>query len=75
MRRRKRLVLHGYEPVQDCSYWQLPLAPGLDMWGVDRQLGRLDFRQRAYFLRRRNKAQDRRIVFVEPAPAIAFGER
>jgi hypothetical protein len=70
-RRRKRLVLSGYEPVQDCTYWQLPLAPGLDAWGVDRQLDRLDFRQRAFF----RKAKRENIVFVAPDPAIAFGER
>jgi hypothetical protein len=75
MRRRKRLVLLGYEAVQDCTYWQLPLAPGLDAWGVDRQLDRLDFRQRAFFVRARQEAKDRRIVFVAPDPAIAFGER
>jgi len=73
--RRKRLVLTGYEPVQESSYWTLPLAPHLDVWGVDRQLGRLDFRQRSYFRARRRAAPDARIVFVAPDPAIAFGER
>jgi hypothetical protein len=75
VRRRKRLVLHGYESVQDCSYWQLPIAPGLDIWGVDRQLDRIDFRQRSFFHKGRRLAPDHRIVFVAPDPAIAFGER
>jgi hypothetical protein len=75
VRRRKRLVLQGYEPVQDCSYWQLPIAPGLDVWGVDRQLDRIDFRQRGFFHRGRKEAPHHRIVFVAPDPAIAFGER
>jgi hypothetical protein len=73
--RRKRLVLTGYEPVQDSSYWTLPLAEGLDVWGVDRQLGRLDFRQRSYFRQRRKARPDGRIIFVAPDPAIAYGER
>jgi hypothetical protein len=74
--RRKRLVLDGYEPIQESSYWALPLAPGLDLWGADRQLGRLDFRQRAYFQdRRRAAGEDARIWFVAPDPAIAFGEK
>jgi hypothetical protein len=73
--RRRRLVLDGYEPVQEASYWALPLAPGLDLWGVDRQLGRLDYRQRAYFgLRRRAVGARAAIWLVAPDPALAFGD-
>ena len=72
---RRRLTLDGYEPVQDSSYWALPLAPGLELWGVDRQLGRLDYRQRGYFqARRRAIGAGAGIWFVAPDPAIAFGE-
>ncbi|MDP9148650.1 MAG: hypothetical protein M3O36_01710 [Myxococcota bacterium] len=73
--RPRRLALIGYEPVQDASYWALRLAPGLELWGVDRQLGRLDFRQRMYFAERRRAAPGGGILFVAPDPAIAFGER
>jgi hypothetical protein len=74
--RPRRLALIGYDPVQEASYWALPLAPGLELWGVDRQLGRLDYRQRQFFAdRRRALAPDTRIVFVAPDPAIAFGEK
>ncbi len=74
--RRKRVVLQGYEPVQESSFWALPLAPGLDLWGVDRQLRQLDYRQRSYFRARRREIGDRAgIWFVAPDPAIAFGER
>jgi hypothetical protein len=72
--RRKRLQLPGYEAVQESSYWALPLSPGLEMWGVDRQLGRLDFRQRAFFQRQRAEGPNAAILFVAPDPAIAFGE-
>jgi hypothetical protein len=73
---RRRLVLQGYEPVQESSYWALPLAPGLDLWGVDRQLRRLDYRQRGYFAQRRQTLGPRAgIWLVAPDPAIAFGER
>jgi hypothetical protein len=73
--RRRRLTLQGYEPVQESSYWALPLAPGLDMWGADRQLGRLDYRQRSYFRRRRRAIGDGTAIWlVAPDPAIAFGE-
>ncbi|HEY2511692.1 MAG TPA: hypothetical protein VGI39_12575 [Polyangiaceae bacterium] len=74
--RRRKLALDGYEPVQESSYWALPLAPGLELWGVDRQLGRLDFRQRGFFHDRRRAIGERsRIVFLAPDPALAFGER
>jgi hypothetical protein len=73
--RPRRLALIGYDPVQEASYWALPLAPGLEMWGVDRQLGRLDYRQRQFFAERRRLASGGRILFVAPDPAIAFGEK
>ncbi len=73
--RRKRLALDGYTAVQQCSYFTLPLAPDLDVYAVDRQLGRLDFRQRTFFRQRREEAPNARVVFVAPDPAIAFGER
>jgi hypothetical protein len=73
--RRRRLTLQGYEAVQESSYWALPLAPGLDLWGVDRQLRRLDYRQRGYFRARRRVIGERAGVWLAaPDPAIAFGE-
>ncbi|HEY8039194.1 MAG TPA: hypothetical protein VIF15_05340 [Polyangiaceae bacterium] len=75
LRRRRRLTLKGYEAVQESSFWALPLAPGLDLWGVDRQLRQLDYRQRTYFkARRRVIGEGAGIWFVAPDPAIAFGE-
>ncbi len=73
--RPRRLALIGYEPVQEASYWALPLAPGLEAWGVDRQLGRLDYRQRLFFNEHRRAAPSNRLLFVAPDPALAFGER
>ena len=46
LQKRRTLVLAGYVPVQDASYFALPLAPRLDLWGLDRQLGSIDYRQR-----------------------------
>lgn len=72
---RRRLAFDGYEPVQEASFWALPLAPGLDLWGVDRQLGRLDYRQRAYFQsRRRDAGSAGRVWLVAPDPALSHGE-
>jgi hypothetical protein len=74
IQRPRRLELIGYEAVQNASYWALPLAPRLEVWGVDRQLGRLDYRQRVFFGDRRRESPRGRILFVAPEPAIAFGE-
>jgi hypothetical protein len=73
--RRRRLALVGYEPIQESSFWALPLAKNLDLWGVDRQLGRLDFRQRTFFVDRKRELGDTRLVFLAPDPAIALGDR
>jgi hypothetical protein len=75
IKRRRRLVLRGYEPIQEASYFCLPLTPVLDLWGADRQLGRVDFRQRAYFTRRRKEAPTRAVLFVAGDPAMAYGHR
>jgi hypothetical protein len=74
IRRPTRLALRGYTPVQEASYWALPLAPGLDLWGVDRQLRDADFRQRVFFARRRAETPARKFLFVAPDPALAYGE-
>jgi hypothetical protein len=74
VKRLSRLILAGYRAVQEASYWALPLAPDLDLWGVDRQLRKADFRQRVFFANRRTGARPGRILFVAPDPALAFGE-
>jgi hypothetical protein len=74
VRRAGRLRLAGYTAVQEASYWALPLAPGLDLWGVDRQLRGADFRQRVFFAERRAEALPRKILLVAPDPALAYGE-
>ena len=74
VKRLSRLWLIGYRAVQEASYWLLPLAPGLDLWGVDRHLRNIDFRQRLYFDERRRDRPDARRILVSPDPAIAMGE-
>jgi hypothetical protein len=74
VKRLGRLILAGYRAAQQASYWALPLAPGLDLWGVDRQLRNADFRQRVFFANRQASARPGRILFVAPDPALAFGE-
>lgn len=72
--RRPALPLEGYTPVMSASFWALHLAPGIDLWGVDRQLRNLDFQQRAFFAEARDKNPDAGLVLVVPDPALAFLE-
>jgi hypothetical protein len=74
LRRPGRLALAGYTAVQEASYWALSLAPGLDLWGVDRQLRAADFRQRVFFAQRRAETQPHKFILVAPDPALAYGE-
>jgi hypothetical protein len=70
----RALVLDGYVPVQEASYFLLPLADGLDLWGLDRQLRSLDFRQRQHFDRWRRAHPDRRAMILFPDPVYAHLE-
>jgi hypothetical protein len=72
--KRSTLPLEGYVPVQDASYFGLRLAPGLDLWGPDRQLRAVDFEQRAFFAQLRDEGHGRGLVLVMADPAQAFLE-
>jgi len=61
--------------VQEASYFILPLTPNLELWGADRQLGRVDFRQRAFFSRWRRAHSDKAVFFTAGDPALAYGVR
>lgn len=74
LEKRRTLVLDGYVPVQEASYFALPLAPRLDLWGLDRQLRSIDYRQRRYFDRWRNAFPDRRRIVLFPDPVYAHLE-
>ncbi|HEY3594193.1 MAG TPA: hypothetical protein VGL13_09965, partial [Polyangiaceae bacterium] len=70
--KRRALPLFGYEPVQRASYFALALAPGLDLWGVDRQLRQVNFQQRRFFWERRTKEPTRALVLCLPDPIRAY---
>jgi hypothetical protein len=67
------MALAGYVPIQRTSYFRLPLAPGVELFAVDRQLYRLDARQRAYFRVSASVPVRGRLVIL-PDPARAWGE-
>jgi hypothetical protein len=68
------LELLGYTPVQNASHFILPLAPGLVLLGVDRQLKRVDPRQRDYFAEYLNHHLAVTPWVLLPDPLYAFGK-
>jgi hypothetical protein len=74
IQKQKVLVLDGYVPFQHASYFGLPLAPGIDLFAVDRQLRAVDFRQRRYFSRFREGRESRSLLVMLPDPVYSFLE-
>lgn len=70
--KRRALPIVGYEPVQRASYFAFGLAPGVDLWGVDRQLKQINFQQRLFFWERRRAAPSQSLVLCLPDPLRAY---
>lgn len=68
------VLIHGYRPVQSASYWCVPLAPNVDLWGVDRQLRRIDGQQVEFFRKRRRRRPNVKPWVLLPDPVLAFGK-
>ncbi|MEM6792034.1 MAG: hypothetical protein AAF715_31240 [Myxococcota bacterium] len=72
--KRPALPLLGYQTVQKASYFCLKLAPEMDLWGVDRQLRRVDYQQHNFFMAQRNARPAAGQMIMIPDPAYAFLE-
>jgi hypothetical protein len=69
----RALVLSGYTPVQNASYFVLPLGPNLHLYAVDRQLKTIDSQQRRFhFDWYRDHAEAAAWVLL-PDPLYRFG--
>ncbi|HVY30709.1 MAG TPA: hypothetical protein VHB79_29320 [Polyangiaceae bacterium] len=69
----KALVLSGYVPVQNASYFLLPLTPRLHLYGVDRQLKSIDSRQKHFFAEWARDHGDASPWVLLPDPLFRFG--
>lgn len=68
----KALVLAGYTPVQNASYFVLPLTPAIHLYAVDRQLKTIDSHQRRFHVDwYRNNPQAAWVLL--PDPLYRFG--
>jgi hypothetical protein len=69
----RALVLSGYVPVQNASYFLLPLTRDIHLYGVDRQLKSIDARQKHFFAEwGRSNPQASPWVLL-PDPLFRFG--
>jgi hypothetical protein len=69
----KALVLSGYVPVQNASYFILPLSPSIHLYGLDRQLKSIDSRQKHFFLEWAREHPDACPWVLLPDPLFRFG--
>jgi hypothetical protein len=69
----RALVLAGYTPVQDASYFALTLAPGLEWLAVDRQLTAIDPRQQRFLGEHHQSRADSALFVILPDPLYHFG--
>lgn len=71
----KTLDLLGYAPMQSASYFALPMAPGITILAVDRQLKQIDSRQQQYFLNWLNRNLAISPWVILPDPVFRFGRQ
>lgn len=68
-----QLRLRGFIKQQDTSYIALQLPNAWMLWGLDTELGKIDERQRDFFLGLKEETPDKLIVATS-APTTAFGK-
>jgi hypothetical protein len=67
------LVLSGFTPVQNASYFALRLSPALELLAVDRQLRTPDSRQRHFLMERYQEHPEVATLVLLPDPVYRFG--
>jgi hypothetical protein len=69
----RALVLRDYVPVQNASYFALPLTPFIDLLAVDRQLRTPDSRQCRFLIDAYEAHPERATFALLPDPVYPFG--
>jgi len=69
----RALVLRGYAPVQNASYFALDLTPQIGLIAVDRQLRTPDARQRRFLIDAYEGHPERATWALLPDPVYRFG--
>lgn len=69
----KNLALSGYTPLQNASYFVLPLSDSLHLFAADRQLKTLDSRQRQFLSGWYQQHPEAGAWLLFPDPVFRFG--
>ncbi len=68
------LAIPGFERKQEASYLALRLPFGWWMFGLDNDIGDLDFRQKTFFKNLIETAKPERLIVATPAPTTVFAK-
>ncbi len=70
-----QLELWGFERRQQATYMALKLPYGWHFWGVDAQVGKVDFRQAHFFRSVGGGSTPEKLILATPEPSVVFGKR
>ncbi|MFN2509858.1 MAG: hypothetical protein ABR568_00275 [Pyrinomonadaceae bacterium] len=68
-----QLMSRGFKRLQQASYLALRLPFKWMLWGLDTEVGRIDERQRDFFMSVRGKGTPERLIVATSAPTTIFG--
>jgi hypothetical protein len=69
-----QLMIPGYIREQQTSYLALRLPFGWQLWGLDTEVGKIDERQRDFFLGVPNRPMPEKLIVATSAPTTVFGK-
>jgi hypothetical protein len=72
--RRPLLALPSFMRCQEASYIALELPHNWWFWGFDTENGDMDFRQREFFKRLKEKIKPRKLILATSQPTTVFGK-
>ena len=70
-----QLELSGFERRQQATYMALKLPFAWHFWGVDAQVGKVDFRQAHFFRSVGGGSTPEKLILATPEPSVVFGKR
>ncbi len=69
-----QLMIPGFKRQQQTSYLALQLPFGWNLWGLDTEVGKIDERQRDFFLGVPNRPMPEKLIVATSAPTTVFGK-